>query len=112
MTQRPGLASGHFFSHRWHGQVPVRLLFWRDMLVMGTAINLLATFGALMLAATLAYQRGDVSNRRAASRVGHGFPRSTHRDRFLFSMRQSHSSPRILPGLRRADRAPSRKRGP
>lgn len=51
MTQLPSPAPGRFFSHRWHGQVPVRLLVWRDMLVIGTAINLLATFGALMLAA-------------------------------------------------------------
>ncbi len=30
--------------------MPVRSLLWRDMLAVGTAINLLATFAALMLA--------------------------------------------------------------
>ncbi len=47
----PSPSPGHFFSRRWHGQVPVRRLFWRDMLLAGSAINLLATFVALMLAA-------------------------------------------------------------
>jgi hypothetical protein len=42
---------GHFFSHRWRGQVPVRVLFWRDMLLVGSVLNLLLTFVALMLAA-------------------------------------------------------------
>ncbi|WP_395058462.1 hypothetical protein [Polaromonas sp.] len=40
-----------FFSRRWHGQVPLRLLFWRDMLLVGTGINLAAAFVVLMLMA-------------------------------------------------------------
>ena len=39
-----------FFSRRWRGQVPMRTLFWRDMLGIGTAVNVLATFLALILA--------------------------------------------------------------
>ena len=44
-------AAGNFFSRRWRGQVPVRVLFWRDMLLVGSLVNLLATFVALMAAA-------------------------------------------------------------
>lgn len=51
MTPAPSPAPGHFFSRRWRGQVPVRRLFWRDMLAIGSGINLLATFVALMAAA-------------------------------------------------------------
>ena len=43
--------TGHFFSRRWRGQAPLRQLFWRDMLLVGSTVNLLATFVALMLAA-------------------------------------------------------------
>ena len=38
-------------GRRWRGAVPWRRIFWRDMLVVGTLLNLLASFGALMLAA-------------------------------------------------------------
>lgn len=41
---------GNFFSRRWNGEVPWTLLFWRDMLGVGTAINLTATFVALIAA--------------------------------------------------------------
>ncbi|MBT9486794.1 MAG: hypothetical protein IV093_04715 [Rubrivivax sp.] len=37
-----------FFARRWHGEVPVRTVLWRDMFAAGTAVNLLATFTALM----------------------------------------------------------------
>lgn len=47
----PPPPAGHFFSRRWRGQVPLRQLFWRDMLVVGSLVNLLATFVALMVAA-------------------------------------------------------------
>lgn len=40
---------------RWRGQAPLNTLFWRDMLIVGTFINLLASFIALMIAA----QGGD-----------------------------------------------------
>lgn len=38
-----------FFSHRWHGSVPLSRVFWRDMLGVGTLINLLASLAALIL---------------------------------------------------------------
>ena len=44
MTGREG-----FFARRWCGEVAFGLLFWRDMLGVGTALNLLASFVALML---------------------------------------------------------------
>jgi hypothetical protein len=40
-----------FFSSRWRGRVPAARLLWRDMLAIGTVVNLLASFAALMLAA-------------------------------------------------------------
>ena len=44
----PGAPS--FLVRRWRGEVPMRTVFWRDMLGVGTAANLLATFIALMAA--------------------------------------------------------------
>ena len=41
-----------FFSARWRAQVPMRVLFWRDMLLVGTLINVLATGIALAMAAS------------------------------------------------------------
>lgn len=43
------MTTGHYFSRRWQGQVPVAILFWRDMLGVGTLINLLATSLALAI---------------------------------------------------------------
>ena len=40
-----------FFASRWRGQVPLPVLFWRDMLVVGSLINLVASFATLMLIA-------------------------------------------------------------
>lgn len=40
----------HYFSRRWRGEVSIRTVFWRDMLGVGTAVNVLATFVALVLA--------------------------------------------------------------
>lgn len=39
--------SGNFFLRRWHGQLPLAVLLWRDMLGVGTLINVLATVLAL-----------------------------------------------------------------
>jgi hypothetical protein len=40
-----------FFAPRWRGQVPPARLFWRDIVLVGSVINLAASFLALMLAA-------------------------------------------------------------
>jgi hypothetical protein len=37
-----------FFIRRWRRQVPLGLLFWRDMIVTGSVINLAAALGGLM----------------------------------------------------------------
>jgi hypothetical protein len=37
-----------FFVRRWRRQVPLGLLFWRDMVVVGTALNLATAFAGLM----------------------------------------------------------------
>jgi len=42
--------SQSFFARRWRGEVPMRTVFWRDMLGVGTTANVLATFAALMVA--------------------------------------------------------------
>ena len=38
-----------FFTQRWRGLVGWRTLFWRDLLVIGTSMNLLMTGSALAL---------------------------------------------------------------
>jgi len=43
--------SGGYFVRRWRGGVAWRTLFWRDMIAFGTLLNVVASFGALMLAA-------------------------------------------------------------
>lgn len=42
---------GGWLRRRWRGTVAWPTIFWRDMLVVGTLVNLLASFGALMLVA-------------------------------------------------------------
>lgn len=37
-----------FFTRRWRRQAPLGLLFWRDMVVVGSALNLAAAFAGLM----------------------------------------------------------------
>jgi hypothetical protein len=39
-----------FFARRWRGEVPMHTLFLRDMLCVGTLVNMLATFAAFMAA--------------------------------------------------------------
>ncbi len=48
--------AGNFFALRWNGQVPWQVLLWRDMLGVGTAINL----GATLLAVVAAIQDAPV----------------------------------------------------
>lgn len=38
---------GQYFSRRWYGRVPLAVLLWRDMLGVGTLVNLIATILAL-----------------------------------------------------------------
>jgi hypothetical protein len=42
---------GGFFVRRWRGEVAWPTLFWRDIMGVGTLLNLAASFGALMLVA-------------------------------------------------------------
>ncbi|MET4697463.1 hypothetical protein ABIE65_000474 [Constrictibacter sp. MBR-5] len=37
-----------FFAARWRGAVPLRRVFWWDMLVVGSAINVAAAMAALL----------------------------------------------------------------
>ena len=38
-----------FITQRWHGRIGWRTLFWRDLLLVGTGLNLLMTGLALAL---------------------------------------------------------------
>ncbi|MBZ9695782.1 hypothetical protein FJ872_28230 [Mesorhizobium sp. B2-5-9] len=38
-----------FFRSRWLGEVPIDRLFWRDMMLVGTAINIGSSAAALIL---------------------------------------------------------------
>ena len=38
-----------FFGSRWQGAVPLDRLFWRDLVLVGTAINIASTVAALIL---------------------------------------------------------------
>ena len=44
-------AADGYFASRWRGEAALPVVLWRDMLFAGSAINLLASFAALMLAA-------------------------------------------------------------
>ncbi len=37
-----------FFVRRWQREVPLPVIFWRDMIVIGSLLNLAAAFGGLM----------------------------------------------------------------
>lgn len=39
--------SSSFFARRWRGEVPMHTVFWRDMICVGTLVNMLATGMAL-----------------------------------------------------------------
>lgn len=45
----PPLSNG-FFSRRWRAEVDLQVLFWRDMLVIGSLINIIASTASLVLA--------------------------------------------------------------
>ncbi len=42
-------AAGSFFSSRWQGAAPLDQLFWRDLVVVCTAINIASSVAALIL---------------------------------------------------------------
>ena len=44
------VAITEFFARRWRGEVPLATLFWRDMIVVGSLVNALATLSALIAA--------------------------------------------------------------
>lgn len=48
-TDHHSFTLSEFFTQRWRGLVGWRTLFWRDLLVIGTSLNLLMTGSALAL---------------------------------------------------------------
>jgi hypothetical protein len=42
---------GSFFRSRWQGRVPLDRLFWRDLLLVGTALNVASAMAAIILLA-------------------------------------------------------------
>ena len=47
----PRALPGGFFTSRWRAQVPLRRLFWFDMMLTGTAINVVSSLVALFMLA-------------------------------------------------------------
>ncbi|HEY0857973.1 MAG TPA: hypothetical protein VGE16_12995 [Albitalea sp.] len=45
----PATPRSNFFSRRWRGEIALPVLLWRDMLGVGTVVNLSATLAALGL---------------------------------------------------------------
>ncbi|MEW9808082.1 hypothetical protein [Mesorhizobium marinum] len=48
MAMSAGGGPAAFFFRRWRREVPLGLLFWRDMVVVGSLVNLVAAFGGLV----------------------------------------------------------------
>ncbi|WP_418317037.1 hypothetical protein [Piscinibacter sakaiensis] len=48
MSERPKQG---FFARRWRGEVELRTLFWRDMVLVGTLVNLSFSTSALLVVA-------------------------------------------------------------
>lgn len=44
------MSPGDYFSRRWRGEVPLRVLLWYDMLGVGTLVNLIASLSAFAAA--------------------------------------------------------------
>ncbi|MER9950663.1 hypothetical protein [Mesorhizobium sp. M0047] len=42
---------GYFFRSRWQGWVPLDRLFWRDLALVGTALNVASAVAAIILLA-------------------------------------------------------------
>jgi hypothetical protein len=47
----PPVSAWAFLRSRWRGEVPLGIVFWRDMVCVGTALNVLSTTVALLLLA-------------------------------------------------------------
>lgn len=50
-TVSSGSGPAACFRSRRHGQVPLATLFWRDMIVVGTTVDVAATLAAVLLLA-------------------------------------------------------------
>ena len=46
-----GTRAKRYLSSRWNGDAPLALLFWRDMLLIGSIVNAATTLAALWLLA-------------------------------------------------------------
>jgi hypothetical protein len=51
VTTSDGTSLRAFFASRWRGQVLLERIFWRDMLLVGTLINLATAMLALLILA-------------------------------------------------------------
>lgn len=50
-TAAPPARIADYFRARWNGALPLATLFWRDMLVVGTIVNVASTLLAVLLLA-------------------------------------------------------------
>lgn len=48
---RPILAAKRFMQSRWQGEAPLATVFWRDMILIGTLINVVAMLAMMVLLA-------------------------------------------------------------
>lgn len=48
---RPILDAKRFILSRWRGEAPLATVFWRDMILIGTLINVVATLAMMVLLA-------------------------------------------------------------
>jgi hypothetical protein len=47
----PSRARRSFLASRWRGEAPLGAVFWRDMILVGTALNIAATLATVLLLA-------------------------------------------------------------
>ena len=47
----PSASAWSFLRSRWRGEVPLGIVFWRDMIGVGTALNILSAMSAMLLLA-------------------------------------------------------------
>lgn len=45
------MASSQYFLSRWHAQIPLNTIFWRDLLLIGTLLNVAVLVASLIAVA-------------------------------------------------------------
>jgi hypothetical protein len=45
------MSASSYLLSRWRGEAPLTTVFWRDMIMVGSMLNVIAAFGGLLLLA-------------------------------------------------------------